>query len=87
MRQVLTEGLALIVRFVRAHPVAFGLAVGGATAFAGAIVGAAVVVGRVTDDLIVPVLDGGVAVDGKWVGAVLAVVAVAAWKPSSRACR
>ncbi len=69
MRQVLREGFALVVRFVRAHPVAFRIAVGGATAFAGVIVGGAVVVGRVTDDLIAPVLDEGVPVGGKWLGA------------------
>ena len=80
MRQVLREGMALIGRFVRAHPVSFALAVGGATAFAGAIVGAAVVVGRVTDELIVPVLDEGAAVGTAWLGAMLAIIGVAAWK-------
>ena len=59
MRTVVRDGFRLIGRFVRARPWSFGLAVAGAVMFAAAIVAAAVVVGRVTDELIVPVLDGG----------------------------
>ncbi|HSR15244.1 MAG TPA: hypothetical protein VLL51_05800, partial [Gemmatimonadales bacterium] len=80
IRQVLGEGVALIARFVRARPVSFGLAVGGATLFAGAILASAVVVGRITDSLIIPVLDGGEPVGSRWLGASLAVVGVAVWK-------
>jgi ABC-type multidrug transport system fused ATPase/permease subunit len=87
IRRVLRDGFSLIARFVRAHPVAFALAVGGATGFAGAIVGAAFVVGRVTDTLIIPVLDGGEAVGSRWVGAALAVAGVAAWKAAAIALR
>jgi ABC-type multidrug transport system fused ATPase/permease subunit len=80
IRQVLTEGLRLIGRFVRARPVSFGLAVTGALTFAAAIVASAVVIGNVADDAIIPILDGGEVVGSRWVGAVLAVVGVAVWK-------
>jgi ABC-type multidrug transport system fused ATPase/permease subunit len=77
---VLRDGMALIRRFVRARPGAFALAVGGATVFASAIVVAALVVGRVTDDLIIPVLDGGVPLGTRWVTGVLLIAGVAAYK-------
>ncbi len=77
---VLRDGLALVGRFLRARPWAFGLAVGGATVYASAIVVASLVVGRVTDDLIIPVLDGGVPLGNRWVGGVLLISAVAAYK-------
>jgi ABC-type multidrug transport system fused ATPase/permease subunit len=78
--RVLREGFGLIGRFVRARPVSFGLAVAGAIVFAAAIVASAVVIGRITDELIIPTLDGGVPVGTRWFGAALAVVAVAVWK-------
>jgi ATP-binding cassette subfamily B protein len=87
IRRVLRDGFSLVARFVRSHPAAFLLAVGGATGFAGAIVGAAFVVGRVTDTLIIPVLDGGQRVGNRWVGAALAVAGVAAWKAAAIALR
>jgi len=77
---VLRDGMALIRRFVRARPGAFALAVGGATVFASAIVVAALVVGRVTDDLIIPVLDGGLPLGSRWVTGVLLIAGVAAYK-------
>lgn len=77
---VLRDGLALVRRFVRARPGAFTLAVGGATVFASAIVVAALVVGRVTDDLIIPVLDGGLPLGSRWVAGVLLISGVAAYK-------
>jgi ABC-type multidrug transport system fused ATPase/permease subunit len=77
---VLRDGFALIRRFVRARPGAFALAVGGATVFASAIVVAAVVVGRVTDDLVIPVLEGGRPLGSRWVGGVLLIAGVAAYK-------
>jgi len=80
LRAVLRDGFALIGRFVRARPGAFALAVGGATVFASAIVMAALVVGRVTDDLVIPVLDGGEPLGTRWVGAVLLIAGVAAYK-------
>jgi ABC-type multidrug transport system fused ATPase/permease subunit len=56
---VLRDGVKLIGRFVRMHPVAFALAVVGAAAYAGAILLASWVVGWTTDNVIIPVLDEG----------------------------
>ena len=61
---VLRDGVSLIWRFVKGHPAAFGLAVFGAAVFAGAIIASAWVIGRVTDELIIPVLDEGVSPEG-----------------------
>lgn len=48
--------------------------------FAAAIAVSAIVVGRITDDVIVPVLDGGEPIDGRLSGAVVALTAIAVWK-------
>lgn len=77
---LLRDGAGLITRFVRIHPAAFGLAVGGAALFAGAIVAAALVVGWVTDWAIIPVLDGGESPRGRLLPAAGAVVGVSVWK-------
>jgi ATP-binding cassette subfamily B protein len=78
--QVLAGGLRLIGRFVRARPRPFIRAVGGAAMFASAIILSALVVGRITDRVIVPVLDRGESPRGLLLPAVLAVLAVALWK-------
>jgi ATP-binding cassette, subfamily B, bacterial len=74
------DGARLIGRFVRAHPLSFAIAVFGSFNFAAAIVVSAVVVGRITDDVIVPVLDGGEPIEGRLRGAVIALVVIAVWK-------
>ncbi|MEX2280525.1 MAG: ABC transporter ATP-binding protein, partial [Acidimicrobiia bacterium] len=74
------DGARLIGRFVRAHPVSFSIAVFGSFNFAAAIVVSALVVGRITDDVIVPVLDGGEPIDGRLRGAVIALGLIALWK-------
>ncbi|MGH8924133.1 MAG: ABC transporter ATP-binding protein [Acidimicrobiia bacterium] len=48
--------------------------------FASAIIGSAYVIGRITDDLIIPVLDEGETVNGRILPAVAIVLAVAVWK-------
>ena len=83
LRAALGSGLRLIGYFVRRHPWSFALAAGGAALFAGAIVASAVVIGRATDRVIVPVLDGGEPIDGRLLPAVLAVIAVATWKAAA----
>ncbi len=80
LRTLAADGARLIGRFIRAHPVAFGIAVFGSFNFAAAIVVSAVVVGRITDDVIVPVLDGGEPIDGRLRGAVIALALIAVWK-------
>jgi len=62
------------------HPVAFVLGGLGAAAFVGAIVAAAVVVGNVVDDLIIPVLDEGASSEDRLWPAMAAIAAVALWK-------
>ncbi|HVR32794.1 MAG TPA: ABC transporter ATP-binding protein [Acidimicrobiia bacterium] len=74
------DGARLIGRFIRAHPVSFAIAVFGSFNFAAAIVVSAVVVGHITDDVIVPVLDGGEPIDGRLRGAVIALALIAVWK-------
>ncbi|HJU80674.1 MAG TPA: ABC transporter ATP-binding protein [Acidimicrobiia bacterium] len=78
--EVLSRGLRLIGRFVSWHPRPFIRAVFGAAMFASAIIASAYVIGRITDELVIPVLDGGEAVNGRVLPAVAAVLAVALWK-------
>lgn len=80
LRLLAVDGARLIARFVRAHPVSFVIAVFGSFNFAAAIVVSALVVGQVTDDVIVPVLDGGEPIDGRLRGAVIALAVIAVWK-------
>ena len=56
---VLRRGWRVIRLSVRTHPLAHATAIMGANVFALAVVGFTVVVGRVTDEVIVPGLDGG----------------------------
>jgi ABC-type multidrug transport system fused ATPase/permease subunit len=80
LRKVIGDGRRLVAGFVRAHPFAFFLAVAGAALFAASIVAAAIVIGWVTDDVLIPVLGEGEPRGNRLVGAVLAVAAVALWK-------
>ena len=77
---MLRDGFGLVRRFIAARPAAFALAVGGAMVYASAIVAAALVVGRVTDDLVVPVLGDGEPLGNRWVTGVLLIAGVAAYK-------
>lgn len=56
---ILRDGGRLIVRFIRMHPTSFFLGAGGAAMYASAIIAASFLVGWITDNLIIPVLDGG----------------------------
>lgn len=77
---VLRDGIRLIWRFVKAHPAPFWLAVSGAAVFAGAIIASAWVIGWVTDNLIIPVLDEGVDPAGLVLPGVVAILGVAIFK-------
>ncbi|HEX9763532.1 MAG TPA: ABC transporter ATP-binding protein, partial [Acidimicrobiia bacterium] len=66
-------------RFVRMHPVAFVVGATGAAMYAGAIIAASFVVGWVTDELIIPVLDAGGPPD-LLVAAASAIIGVAVFK-------
>jgi len=80
LKGVLGGGLHLTWGFVKHRPWSFALAVGGAILFVSAIVASAIVVGRITDSLIIPVLADGESIDGKLIPAVGLIVGVALWK-------
>jgi ABC-type multidrug transport system fused ATPase/permease subunit len=77
---VLRDGIRLIWRFVKGHPAAFGLAVFGAALFAGAIIASAWVIGRVTDRVIIPILDEGASREDLLLPAAAAILVVAVVK-------
>ena len=77
---VLSGGFRLIGRFVSWHPWSFALAVLGAVIFVSAIVASAIVIGRITDLVIIPVLDGGEEIGNKVALAAGAIMLVAVVK-------
>lgn len=80
MRGILGGGLGLTWGFVKRRPWSFTIAVTGAILFVSAIVASAVVVGSVTDSLIIPVLQDGASTHGKLWQAVGLISGVAVWK-------
>jgi ABC-type multidrug transport system fused ATPase/permease subunit len=80
---MLREGGAIAVRFAKARTGSFVLAVLGAALFVSAIVASAIVIGRVTDELIVPVLDQGASYDDILWPSMWAVIGVALWKATA----
>ncbi|MDH4118726.1 MAG: ABC transporter ATP-binding protein/permease [Acidimicrobiia bacterium] len=81
------DGFRLLARFVRSHPISFSVGVFGAANYAAAVIVSAIVVGRVTDRLIVPVLDGGESSEGRLWSFVLLLGGVAVWKSAGIAVR
>jgi ATP-binding cassette, subfamily B, bacterial len=79
-RQVLRDGARLIWSYIRHAPLAYALAAGGALAFTAGIVASAMVIGWVTDEVVVPVVSEGEPTDGRVLAAVAALLAVAVWK-------
>lgn len=69
------EGVSLIVRFVRMHPLPFTLSLVGGGTWAVLVVAATYVLGRITDDVIGPAFDEGVSGGTVWwaVGALVLV--------------
>ena len=74
---VLRRGARMLTRYVRMHPRPFAVALVGAVIFSGALVGGTVVLGWVTDDLIVPAVRDGEVGFSTVVAAVAAVVGMA----------
>jgi ABC-type multidrug transport system fused ATPase/permease subunit len=70
------RGVATLRRFIVAHPVPFATSVAGSSVFALMSVIGTVVLGRVTDRVIIPAFDDDVANSTVWAGAI-AIVAVA----------
>lgn len=77
---IVRTGLSLIRRHVRRHPWAFGIAAAGATVYGLSIIASAIVIGRVTDEVIVPILDEGADPGRLLRGAALAILAVSVVK-------
>ena len=80
---MLREGGAIAMRFAKARPGSFFLAVLGAALFVAAIVASAVVIGWVTDELIIPVLDEGADYENLLWPAMWAIIGVAVWKAAA----
>ncbi len=80
MGTVLRQGAAHVGRLIRGHPIAFSVAVFGSTMFVSAIAIAAVVIGDITDTVIIPVLDGGEPYADRLRPAVLLVASIALYK-------
>jgi ATP-binding cassette, subfamily B, bacterial len=78
--EVLRAGGRLIWGFIREQPLAYLIAATGAVAFTSAIVASAVVVGWITDEVVVPILDAGEPADGRLRAAVLLLAGVGVWK-------
>jgi ATP-binding cassette, subfamily B, bacterial len=76
-RSLWRRGVATLARFIRAHPLPFAAAVTGSVVYALTSVLGTVVLGRVTDNVIIPTFEGGDVGRGTiWAGA-FAIVVVA----------
>jgi ATP-binding cassette, subfamily B, bacterial len=78
--EVVAAGAQLIWRFVREQPLAFTIAALGAVAFTAGIVASAVVVGWITDEVVIPILDQGAPAGTRLRTAVLLLAGVGLWK-------
>jgi ABC-type multidrug transport system fused ATPase/permease subunit len=74
-RSVVMRGLRIIGSYIATHPLPFAIAVTGATVYAGMTVGSTIVLGRITDRVLVPAFKGGVRAGAIWWG-VVAIMAV-----------
>lgn len=75
-REITREGFRLIGRYAKYEPVTFVVSVVGGILWSILVVGATIVLGRVTDEVIEPGLSGGVSTSTIWMG-VVALIAVA----------
>ena len=73
----------MVWQSLRLHPWAHTAAIMGANVFALAVVGFTVVIGRITDEVIIPGLDGDGVTRGSVVGAVMVVVLVGVVRTAS----
>jgi ABC-type multidrug transport system fused ATPase/permease subunit len=74
-RALFFRGLRIIRSYIATHPIPFGLAVTGATIYAASTVASTIVLGRVTDRVVVPAFRNGVGTSTV-VWAVVAILAV-----------
>ena len=75
-RGVFLRGMKLVGSYIRAHPGPFSLSVVGAMLYATGSIGSTVVLGRVTNQVLVPAFDHGVPASRAWLGG-LAILGVA----------
>ena len=73
-RSLWRRGVATLRRFIVAHPVPFATSVAGSSVFALTAVLGTVVLGRVTDRVVIPAFEGDVASTTIWAGAIAIVV-------------
>ena len=77
---ILKLGFAHIGRLIRGHPWAYAIAVFGSTMFVSAIAISAVVLGRITDEVILPTIDGGDPYENRLWFAVFVVAGIGLYK-------
>jgi len=75
-RSVVMRGLRIIGSYIATHPLPFTIAVTGATIYAGMTVGSTIVLGRITDHVLVPVFKQGGVKAATILWAVVAIMAV-----------
>ncbi|MGH2556685.1 MAG: ABC transporter ATP-binding protein [Actinomycetota bacterium] len=75
-RSVVMRGLRIIGSYIATHPLPFAIAVSGATIYAGMTVGSTIVLGRITDRVLVPAFKQGGVKAGTIVWGVVAIMAV-----------
>jgi ATP-binding cassette, subfamily B, bacterial len=75
-RSVVMRGLRIIGSYIATHPLPFAIAVTGATIYAGMTVGSTIVLGRITDHVLVPAFKQGGVKAGTILWAVVALMAV-----------
>ena len=81
-KTVFMRGLRVIGSYIATHPWPFATAVTGATIYAGMTVASTIVLGRVTDHVLVPAFHGGIRASTVWWG-VAAIMAVGVIRKSS----
>jgi ABC-type multidrug transport system fused ATPase/permease subunit len=83
----LRRGLWLLGRAVRHEPRIFAIAVGGSAVYGVTTVASAWVLGRVTDEVVVPAFESGRTTTGALVGAALAILGIAVLKAAGIVAR
>ncbi|CAM8646037.1 MdlB ABC-type multidrug transport system, ATPase and permease components [Acidimicrobiia bacterium] len=73
---IFRRGARILSRYIRANPLAFSLSVLGAAIYAAAAVGTTVIIGRVTNTVIIPTFESGRVERGMVISAGIAILAV-----------
>lgn len=73
---IFRRGARILSRYIRANPLAFSLSVLGAAIYAAAAVGTTVIIGRVTNTVIIPTFESGRVERGMVISAGMAILAV-----------